>query len=310
MNNTQKRILILSLVCIIALFICVFGIYQIYHTPKIILNGNETITINLYEKYNEMGAIAYNHDKNLTKNIEISDNINENIPGEYKVTYKLKNTIVERNVVVKDNVPPTLTLNGKDKIYLEINSKYIEEGATAIDNIDGDITDRIEITGDVDITKAGKYVITYTVKDNEGNETSLSREVYLQEPAPKIVRDTTTYVKISISNQTIEVYKDNVLVISSSIVTGTENYTDSDKGTFMIYSKSRNVYLKGTGYLSYVNYWMPYNGGEGLHDATWRQEFGGEIYKTNGSHGCINMPLDIAEQVYNIVKVGTTVEVY
>ena len=57
MNNTQKRILILSLVCIIALFICVFGIYQIYHTPKIVLNGNETITINLYEKYNEICRI-------------------------------------------------------------------------------------------------------------------------------------------------------------------------------------------------------------------------------------------------------------
>ena len=55
---------------------------------------------------------------------------------------------------------------------------------------------------------------------------------------------------------------------------------------------------------------MPYNRGEGLHDATWRQEFGGEIYKNNGSHGCINMPLDIAEKVYNAVSVGTVVEVY
>jgi len=310
MNNTQKKILILSLLCISAFIMCAFGVYKIYNIPKIVLNGNETITINLYEKYNEMGAVAYNHYSNLTEDIKISNNINENIPGKYKVTYKIKNTQIERNVIVKDNVPPTITLNGKDKIYLQINSKYNEEGAIAIDNIDQDITDKIEITGNIDTTKAGKYIICYTVKDNEGNVSSINREIIIQAPTPQIVKDPTTYVKISIENQTIEVYKDNVLVISSSIVSGTENYTDSDKGTFMIYSKSRNVYLKGTGYLSFVNYWMPYNKGEGLHDATWREEFGGEIYKLNGSHGCINMPLNIAEQVYNIVNIGTTVEVY
>jgi len=55
---------------------------------------------------------------------------------------------------------------------------------------------------------------------------------------------------------------------------------------------------------------MPYNGGEGLHDATWRTEFGKDIYKTNGSHGCVNLPLDIAKEIYDIVKVGTIVEVY
>ena len=80
--------------------------------------------------------------------------------------------------------------------------------------------------------------------------------------------------------------------------------------TELAQNEIKHVYLKGAGYLSYVNYWMPYNGGEGLHDATWRDEFGKDIYKTSGSHGCINMPLDIAEQVYNNVEVGTIVEVY
>ena len=46
---------------------------------------------------------------------------------------------------------------------------------------------------------------------------------------------------------------------------------------------------------------MPYNGGEGLHDATWRSSFGGTIYKNSGSHGCVNLPLKTAEQVYGIV---------
>lgn len=302
MNNTQKRLLILSLLCITALFMCIFGLYQIYHTPKIILNGNETITINLYEKYNEMGAIAYNHDENLTEHIEITDNINENIPGEYKVTYKLKNTKVERNVVVKDNIAPTIKLNGNEKVIVKINSEYKELGATAIDTIDGDLSTNIKIESNIDTTKIGNYKVTYRVTDKSGNNNLIEREV--------LVREDDTYIRVSIDNQLIEVFKNNELVISSKIVTGTKKYSDTDKGIFKIYYKSKNVYLKGPGYLSYVNYWMPYNGGEGLHDATWRTEFGNDIYKTNGSHGCVNLPLDIAKEIYEIVKVGTIVEVY
>jgi len=310
MNIKQMIITFISSVSLIGILTCVFCSYYFYNHPKITLNGEETITINLYEKYNEMGAVAYIQEIDMSDKINITDNINEEVPGIYTVTYHLNNSKVERNVVVKDNIAPTIKLKGKDKIYLQINGTYKEEGATANDNIDGDISNKIEIKGSVDTSKVGKYIITYTVKDNEGNKASINREINIQAPAPKIEVDPTTHVKISISNQTIEVYKDNMLVVSSSIVTGTENYNDSDKGTFMIYSKSKNVYLKGVGYLSFVNYWMPYNKGEGLHDATWRKEFGGEIYKTNGSHGCINMPLDVAEKVYNIVNVGTIVEVY
>ena len=53
-----------------------------------------------------------------------------------------------------------------------------------------------------------------------------------------------------------------------------------------------------------VDYWMPFNGGVGLHDADWRGSFGGEIYKKNGSHGCVNIPPKYADDVYNNVSVG------
>ena len=70
------------------------------------------------------------------------------------------------------------------------------------------------------------------------------------------------------------------------------------------------TYLVGTGYRSYVNYWMPFNGGIGLHDATWRSEFGGDIYMYDGSHGCVNLPLANAGVIYNNVSAGTKVIVY
>ena len=55
---------------------------------------------------------------------------------------------------------------------------------------------------------------------------------------------------------------------------------------------------------------MPYNGGVGMHDATWRNKFGGEIYKTSGSHGCINLPLSIAKELYEEVETGFPVVSY
>ena len=60
-----------------------------------------------------------------------------------------------------------------------------------------------------------------------------------------------------------------------------------------------------------VTYWMPFNGNVGIHDAdTWRSEYGGEIYKTSGSHGCVNTPTANAEKIFNTVEIGTPVIVY
>ncbi|MBQ3773496.1 MAG: L,D-transpeptidase, partial [Pseudobutyrivibrio sp.] len=63
-------------------------------------------------------------------------------------------------------------------------------------------------------------------------------------------------------------------------------------------------------YESHVHFWMPFNMGEGLHDATWRNKFGGDIYKRSGSHGCVNLPLSAAEKIYDIVEAGWPVIVF
>ena len=59
-----------------------------------------------------------------------------------------------------------------------------------------------------------------------------------------------------------------------------------------------------------VGYWMPFNGGIGFHDASWRSEFGGTIYKTNGSHGCVNLPKEAAKQIFLNIDQGTMVRVH
>jgi len=104
-------------------------------------------------------------------------------------------------------------------------------------------------------------------------------------------------------------YNGNELLIETNIVTGTLD-TPTRIGLFKIYAKQTNRYLTGEDYNAHVNYWMPFDGGIGLHDAAWRKKFGGEIYLTDGSHGCVNMPKDITDDIYEEVSIGTKVLVH
>ena len=117
-----------------------------------------------------------------------------------------------------------------------------------------------------------------------------------------------TYIEVDVDEQHMYYFKENELVFDSDVVTGTLNSRDTNKGVEQILNKGQNVTLMNDAF-SY--YWMAINyDGEGFHDATWRSSFGGEIYKTNGSHGCVNMPLDKIKELYEITEVGTPVLVY
>ena len=98
--------------------------------------------------------------------------------------------------------------------------------------------------------------------------------------------------------------------MTTSVTTGFENKYDTRIGYFYIYYKQADTYLIGPGYKLHVDYWVPFDGGIGFHDAYWRYDFGGDIYKTNGSHGCINMPYYNAQQLYSMVTIGTPVYIY
>ena len=111
------------------------------------------------------------------------------------------------------------------------------------------------------------------------------------------------YIEIDMTNQHLYLYTNNELVGDWDVVTGT--YTSKSRrtpaGTYILNYKTKNAVLRGPGYASPVSYWMPFNGGIGLHDASWRSSFGGNIYMYNGSHGCINMPKAGAKAVYEAI---------
>ncbi len=120
-----------------------------------------------------------------------------------------------------------------------------------------------------------------------------------------------SYVEIDLTSQHLWVYKDDQLVEETDFVSGnvSRGY-NTPVGIYGITYKERNTTLRGANYASKVSFWMPFNGNVGMHDASWRSSFGANIYLTNGSHGCVNLPSKKAEVIYGYVEQGEPVIVY
>jgi len=120
-----------------------------------------------------------------------------------------------------------------------------------------------------------------------------------------------TYVEIDLDSQHVYVYTDGELVCDSDCVSGkvTEDRYTPD-GTYSITYKETDATLVGENYSSAVSYWMPFNGNIGMHDASWRSVFGSDIYVNSGSHGCVNLPVDKAKEIFENVEKGEAVIVY
>ncbi len=119
-----------------------------------------------------------------------------------------------------------------------------------------------------------------------------------------------TFIEISIDQQHMWFYENGKLILDTDVVTGNKGNNDTPKGTYYVESLARDTTLTGEGYSSFVKYWIGFYGGYGIHDASWRSSYGGTIYKGNGSHGCVNTPLDKVKKIYEKVDYGTPVYVY
>lgn len=120
-----------------------------------------------------------------------------------------------------------------------------------------------------------------------------------------------TYIEVDMTEQHMYYYVEGELQLETDVVTGnTSRRRGTPEGINYVYNKQRNRVLRGADYATPVKYWMPVKGAVGIHDADWRREFGGEIYKKNGSHGCINIPPDVMSELYDMVEIGTPVVMF
>lgn len=120
-----------------------------------------------------------------------------------------------------------------------------------------------------------------------------------------------TYIEVDMTNQMMYYYEGGQLQLSTPVVTGnTSKGNGTPERVCYVYYKQRNRVLIGEDYQTPVSYWMAVYGNIGIHDASWRGKFGGTIYQTNGSHGCINTPTDAVGRLYDMVEVGTPVVMF
>lgn len=147
--------------------------------PEIILNHKENYFTLKGEDYMEEGyTAADNYDGDITDKVEryIKDNV---------VYYSVKDSsgneaMVQRTILYNDMVPPVLTLTGSKEITIKAGSSYSEPGYTAIDEEDGNLTDKVKVEGAVDIYCSGVYTIKYTVADKYGNMSEDTRTVTVE----------------------------------------------------------------------------------------------------------------------------------
>lgn len=137
----------------------------------------------------------------------------------------------------------------------------------------------------------------------------------LEDRVPCFVMDNAemgnTYVEVSIPQQHLWYYKDGEMVLECAVVTGQVGVHDTPPGCYYITQMINGTYLTGEEYNNWVNRWMRLTvDGIGIHDANWRTSFGGEIYQTDGSHGCVNMPNLKAAELYKLVDLGTIVVIH
>lgn len=120
-----------------------------------------------------------------------------------------------------------------------------------------------------------------------------------------------TYVEINLTAQHLYYYKGGALVVDSDFVSGcVAKGTQTPTGAYGVTYKEKDATLKGADYATPVSYWMPFCNGVGMHDANWRKQFGGDIYQNRGSHGCVNLPVGVAEKIFNNIEANVPVLVY
>ena len=123
-----------------------------------------------------------------------------------------------------------------------------------------------------------------------------------------------TYVELDLTRQKVWMYKEGECILETDCVTGMANTVyATPTGIYYLTYKQSPAHLSK--YDAYVTYWMPFNGGIGFHDASWRYKngqayFGGDIYKTDGSHGCVNLPIEAAKTLYQNITKSIPIIVY
>ena len=300
------------------------GFRIIQETPGNRLNRQKTLEViraaveGLEDYVNLSNAECYETAKITADNAELNDTLEKlKKYTDITITYTFGD---KQEVLDGDTIVTWLDTDGSEITVDETKvEEYVEYLRKTYNTI---FTKRtFQTSYDIDVTiDKGDYgwwlnavqetvELTEMIKNGESGERT---PVYYQTAAAYGTADYgDTYVEINLTAQHLLLYVEGEMVLESDFVSGNAaRGFDTPAGIYGITYKERNATLRGQGYSSPVSYWMPFNNNIGMHDASWRSSFGGNIYKTNGSHGCINLPPSVAGEIYGYVEKGTPVICY
>lgn len=179
-NKFKIPLIIIGIILLIIIIIVISSNKKEYY---INLNGLNEMTIYQGSDYEEPGYSGYDNKKNdLTKKVVVNGKVDSSTTGTYIITYSLNKTKVTRtiNVIEKTISSTYMHLKGDINMYLKVGGKYVEPGYVAIDPIDGNITDKVTIKSNVDMTKKGVYKIVYTIVNSNGKKTETTRTIVVE----------------------------------------------------------------------------------------------------------------------------------
>lgn len=261
-----------------------------YEIPKYTLSSEKTLkTMNLLNKYVSMHITYKFGDKK-----EILDGI-----------------IINKWLSVNKNLDVVISKAAVMKYVNELSRKYDTVGVAR--NFKTSTGKIVEVKGGLYGWKINKDAETKSLLVNLNHGGVIEKEpIYTQKALSRDENEIgNTYVEINITKQRLWFYKDGKLITQGSVVTGNPNRGYSTViGTYMLNYKQKGATLAGPGYEVKVTYWMPFYGGIGIHDASWRYSFGGEIYKRNGTHGCVNAPIYLAKTIFEYIEIGIPIICY
>ncbi|WBW49655.1 L,D-transpeptidase family protein [Peptoniphilus equinus] len=162
------------------------------------------------------------------------------------------------------------------------------------------------------LTDIGKTTDALVQALNDGKTVTM-KPVYKLEGHSRAQNDVgNSYIEIDLGRQHMWLYREGQLVLDTPVVTGNPNEGNSTPtGTQKIWSRETDRILKGKTWESHVNYWLPFDWtGCGVHDSEWRDQYGNTIYRTNGSHGCVNTPPAVMAQLYDNTFYNMPVVIY
>lgn len=270
--SSKKKIIISIIILVLVIILgCtyyfLFREKEIIHDVEFYLNGEDTITISVGNEYIEEGCTLLIDKVETTDKIQIDkSNLDTNKIGTYEIKYYIvlekKEYSITRTVIVVDTISPEISLAGSNYITILKGEEYKEQGCLAIDNYDGDITDKVEINSNLDNNKIGEYLITYTVTDTSGNTSSVTRSIYVKEPK-KVVVITNTEEKKEVKKQpvvSINSVTKNKFITNGFYIEGHKKGEDTyklilignEEYTFDLISLGNNKY-NGTIDLSSIN---------------------------------------------------------